>query len=336
MKGTFAKFALLAAVIAAVLFSRALYPSVKSDTLADANSTVSTGTPAGGTPLFILSPTTVSAGGASAAASGTSGGAASSADAGTSGTVSTVALPPHAVLPAVNDAADLVADVGSGVIYDAVNADGRWPTASLAKLMSATIVLDKLDPTTRITITEQMFAADPDELTLTVGGTYTVEDLLHLMLLPSSNVAAEAAATFYGRDAFIAEMNARAAAWGMASTHYDDPSGISAGDQSTADDLMKLAQKIYTQYPEILQVSRTPQYYVTEQNSGQKILIKSINDFAGQPDFIGGKTGHTEQADGNLLSLFRYQGHALLIIVLGSDGRFNDTKTLYDWFKKNF
>ena len=47
MKGTFAKFAFVAPSSSAVLFSRALYPSVKSDTLADANSTVSTGTPAG-------------------------------------------------------------------------------------------------------------------------------------------------------------------------------------------------------------------------------------------------------------------------------------------------
>ena len=117
----------------------------------------------------------------------------------------------------------------------------------------------------------------------------------------------------------MAEMNARAAAWGMANMHFDDPSGISAGDESTANDLMKLAQKIYADYPQILQISRMQQYYITEQNSGKKILIKSINDFAGEPDFIGGKTGHTDQADGNLLSLFNHDGQVVLVIVLGSE-----------------
>ena len=168
-----------------------------------------------------------------------------------------------------------------------------------------------------------MFAADPDEHTLAVGGTYTVEDLLHLMLLPSSNVAAEAAATFYGRDAFIAEMNARAAAWGMASTHFDDPSGISAGDQSTANDLMMLAQKIYTRLSADPRRSRARRSITSRSRIPDRRYSSRASTISrAQPDFIGGKTGHTEQADGNLLSLFRYQGHALLIIVLGSDGPF--------------
>ena len=83
-------------------------------------------------------------------------------------------------LPALSDVASLVADVATGAVYEATNASERWPTASLAKLMSATIVLDKLNPGTKITITESMLATDPTEFTLAVGDTYTVSDLLHL------------------------------------------------------------------------------------------------------------------------------------------------------------
>jgi D-alanyl-D-alanine carboxypeptidase len=66
--------------------------------------------------------------------------------------------------------------------------------------------------------------------------------------------------------------------------------------------------------------------------------VKSINDFAGNADFIGGKTGYTDQADGNLLSIFEYGGRPIFIMVLGiNDGvRFNATQQLYDWFKTNF
>jgi D-alanyl-D-alanine endopeptidase (penicillin-binding protein 7) len=154
--------------------------------------------------------------------------------------------------------------------------------------------------------------------------------------MPSSNVAAEAIADTYGYNNFIAEMNARAAAWGMTNTFFDDPSGLSASNQSTADDFLKLAQIIYNRYPEILETTENQQVYITEQNTGKKVLVKTINDFAGDPDFIGGKTGHTAQADGNLFSVFRYDNHPLFIVVLGTSDRFIDTEKLFAWFKANY
>ena len=133
-------------------------------------------------------------------------------------------------------------------------------------------------------------------------------------------------------------MNARAASWGMTNTHYDDPSGLSAGNESTPDDLLKLAQKIYTNYPQILQITRTPEVTLTEISTGKKIVVKSINDFAGRPDFIGGKTGYTDEADGNLLSIFNYENRPLLVIVMGTsdDDRFDNTLALYNWFVQDF
>jgi D-alanyl-D-alanine carboxypeptidase len=131
-------------------------------------------------------------------------------------------------------------------------------------------------------------------------------------------------------------MNARAAAWGMTNTYFGDPSGLSATNESTANDFLKLAQEVYNHYPQIFTTTRTPQTYITEQNSGKKILVKSINNFAGEPDFIGGKTGHTNEADGNLLSIFSYENKPVFILVLGTDDRFGDTQKLYAWFKANF
>lgn len=318
MDNHLAKFVFLAVMIGAVLFSRMAYQAAIPANLAEVNK-AQLNAAALNVPTLILPSITVSA---------TSGAVSNTAQAHAAPIAANPAAPP--ILPY---AASLVANITTGATYETTNAAQRWPTASLAKLMSATIVLDKIDPATKITVTEPMSAADPQELTLVVGGTYTVSDLLNLMLLPSSNVAAEAVASFYGRDAFIAEMNARAAEWGMADTHFDDPSGISVGDESTANDFLKLAQKIYNGYPRIFQITRTPQATITEQNSGSKITIKSINDFAGRPDFVGGKTGHTDQANGNLLSVFHYGTHAVFVVVLGSDNRFRDTQTLYDWFK---
>jgi D-alanyl-D-alanine carboxypeptidase len=240
--------------------------------------------------------------------------------------------------PSLAVRAALVADLKTGTYFLSENATERWPLASVAKLMTATVALDKLSSAQKITITVDAFNTDLSEKTLHVGDTYTVTDLLQFLLLPSSNVAAEALAQAYGRTEFIAEMNARAAAWGMASTHYADPSGLAVGSQSTAADLVSLAQKLYADYPKILAITRTPQATVTEISLGSKVTVKNINEFSGEAGFVGGKTGYTDQADGNLLSLFLYEGHPIVIVVLGTDDgtRFTDTKALYNWFTANF
>lgn len=240
--------------------------------------------------------------------------------------------------PSLDLTAALVADLETGTRFMSLSATERWPLASITKLMTATVVLDKLSSAQKITITQDDFDVDPSEKTLHVGDTYTVNDLLRILLLPSSNVAAEALADAYGRSQFIVEMNRRAVAWGMENTHYDDPSGLSVGSQSTVADLAILTQKIYTDYPQIFAITRTPQVTLTEITSGDQVVVKSINEFAGQTDFIGGKTGYTDQADGNLLSVFSYEGHPIVIIVLGTsdDSRFANTEALYNWFTINF
>jgi len=246
----------------------------------------------------------------------------------------TGSLPP----PQIADRATLIADLETGGVLYGSNADNRWPLASLSKLMTATIVLDKMDLNQKVTVTPAAVDADPGQTTLQAGDIYTVSDLLYVMLLPSSNVAAEALANAYGRDQFLAEMNARAAAWGMADTHYDDPSGLSVGNQSTADDLLRLAQKIYADYPQILAITRTPQVTIKELGSGRQAAVKSINAFAGRADFIGGKTGYTDEAAGNLLSIFKYENRPVLFVVLGTadDTRFANTLQLYQWFAQSF
>ena len=332
MNDTFGKFAFLAVVVVVIIFAHAAYPPAAGSGFASVN----TAAPRAGSavvPFFVMPQVAVSSANGGPADTATSDASQAPEPSAPSSFTRTGSAPP----PELDDAASLVADLTTGSVLESVNADKRWPTASLTKLMTATIALDKMDPASKITITEPMFAVDPaDETTLAVGGTYTLKDLLYVLLMPSSNVAAEAIADFYGHNAFIAEMNARAAAWGMADTYFGDPSGLSATNQSTADDFLKLAGVIYKQYPAILQTTENQQVYITEQNSGKRMLVKSIDDFAGQSDFIGGKTGHTDQADGNLFSIFRYDGHPVFIVVLGTSDRFIDTQKLYAWFKANY
>ncbi|MDR3582055.1 MAG: serine hydrolase [Candidatus Pacebacteria bacterium] len=242
-------------------------------------------------------------------------------------------------VPSFSSEALLVSDPVNAVDIAVAHTDTRWPTASLTKLMTATVAIDHLSMDTRITVTPQMFAVDPDEKTLVVNGTYTVGDLLHVMLMPSSNVAAEALADYYGHTQFMAAMNDRAAQWGMADTYFDDPSGLSAANESTAHDLASLASHVYSDYPAVLSYTDTPETKITELQSRTKVDVKSINTFAGDADFIGGKTGYIPQAGDNLLSLFRVNGKPVLIIVLGAADtaqRFGDTTMLLNWFTMNY
>ena len=360
MKSYIGKIVFIAGVILVALVSRVFYAKVYA---------TPTGTPTddsanGHVPAFILPSLSavamnndaISPGGdlESGSASGTSlsdaGGSVSAAVApnisASAGTVvpmglvagSTFSRVGTASAPAIDAEAFVVADLTTGTPFLELNANKRWPMASITKLMTASIVLDKLSLTQDVTVTADAFAADPSEKILRSGDVYTVADLLRVMLLPSSNVAAETLADAYGRDAFIAEMNARAARWGMVNTHYDDPSGLSVANQSTPTDLLVLAQKIDISYPQVLAITRTPQVIVTEINSGKQSVVKSINSFAGEADFVGGKTGYTDQANGNLLSLFSHKGHTIFVIVLGTDDseRFANTETLYNWFTANF
>lgn len=327
MSNDFQKFALLAAVIAIVIVSGALYPSLflsGNAPTADAGNASQT---ENNIPILVLPSLTANI---SAQAPADSTGATSS--------VGSFARVASTKVPNVGVSAALIADLGTGSTFLDMNAAGRWPMASVSKLMTAVVATDLLDPNQHVTITEEMTAADPTENILRVGDTYTVSALLRVMLLPSNNVAAEALAQFYGRSAFLAAMNAKAQAWGMADTYYDDPSGLSAANESSANDLLKLAQHIYAGYPQVLAVTRMPQAIVLNLQTNQPVTVKSINQFAGDADFIGGKTGYTDQADGNLLSIFSYEGKPVFIVVLGiNDGvRFDATQELYTWLKTDF
>ncbi len=355
MKNYYGKIAFVVAIVVVGLISRAIYPGIYA--VPEGSSNATTSSSVGIVPQFILPALTLTSVPSETTSSVSPGGDLESG----SGAVSDGAIPdgatgetsvvplgpvPDSVFsrslgmspPSLDLAAALVADAETGARFMSFNATKRWPLASVTKLMTATVALDVLSPVQKITITQDAFAVDPSEKTLHVGDTYTVTDLLRILLLPSSNVAAEALADAYGRGQFIAEMNRRAVAWGMENTHYDDPSGLSVGSQSTAGDLAVLAQKIYTDYPSILAITRTPQVTVTEISSGSQVVVKNINEFSGQSNFVGGKTGYTDQADGNLLSVFSDAGHPIVVIVLGTsdDSRFANTQALYDWFTANF
>lgn len=240
--------------------------------------------------------------------------------------------------PALTAEVALVADpADGGSLYELAPA-ARWPVASLTKLMTAEIVATGMDLNLPITLEPSDFYYGGNELTreLEAGDTYARNDLLRVMLISSSNEAAEAFARVFGRNRFIDAMNARAAQWGLKDTHFSDPSGISAGNQSTANDFKRLALRVYADDPGLLATTKRTSVSVTEQNSRVVKTFSNTNQFAGRADFLGGKTGTTPEAGENLLTFFSYQGHPVMILVLGSADRYGETAKLFSWFTHDF
>src|SRR5260370_32912575 len=120
--------------------------------------------------------------------------------------------------------------------------------------MTAIVTLDaELDPDEPVTVTK----ADVDRLRgshsrLQVGATLTRDEMLHLALMASENRAASALASSYpgGRDSCVLAMNLKAQLLGMTGTRFEDATGLSGRNVSTAQDLAKLVQAAHA-YPKI-------------------------------------------------------------------------------------
>lgn len=208
-----------------------------------------------------------------------------------------------------------------------LNADNRWPAASLTKLMTAIVAWENIDLNKTIRLSKAVILEN-DPLPFEEGEIYKIGDLIKAMIVASSNSAAEVAADDFGQPKFIDLMNKKARELGMSETSFYDPTGISPSDQSTVNDLFKLTRYIYSSRPEIFKISRERQSFITELNSGRKIVFGNANQFPGQTGYLGGKTGTTDAAGQNLISLFSFDKQPLAIIILGSQDRFEEARQL--------
>lgn len=240
--------------------------------------------------------------------------------------------------PKISAIIALVADLKSGDILWSKNLNKRWPIASLTKLITAAYVLKNFDLKTKITIPKYILNNDQTSSTKNIseGDIYLVGDLVKLMLLSSSNEAAEVLANLENRDSFILGMNDLVKEWGLAFTYFADPTGLSVSNQSTGSDLLKIIYKIKEQYPDILRWSVFKTVEIKEISSKKFKKISNIHPFAGAPNFLGGKTGSTSESKQNLISVFSVEGRPVVILVLGSDDRALDTQSILEWFELNF
>lgn len=258
------------------------------------------------------------------------------------GTVINFALPEPARIPAAPPAitarAALVKELKTETKLFEKDGLKRWPLASLTKLMTAVVARENFRPSQRVILSAAAVESVGSAGDFRSGEIFRAEDLINAALVISSNDAAAALSDFYGAREFLEQMKVKAAAIKMNDTVFFDPTGLSVLNQAVIADLEKLVAYIAKNHPAIFEITARPQITITELNSGQDRRLSNNNRFAGRPEFLGGKTGYLEDADGNLISLFTdaERKKQFLIIVLGASDRFEETEKLYQWAKLNF
>lgn len=240
--------------------------------------------------------------------------------------------------PSVTANQYLVADIESATILTASGADERVSIASLTKLMAAVVAAEKLN------FEQRVYAAAPTFVEsliprLRQRSSVSVYSLLQLLLLESSNEAAEVLASTYGRDDFIKEMNNKARLLGMFDSNFADPSGLSSDNQSTPADLLKLARYIYNQRNFIFEITNRGEA-AGVLGGGDFTGLVNLNNASGTEGFLGGKIGETQAAGQTSVSLhevnFGDDTRVVAVIVLGSEARRADVATLLEFVSTNY
>lgn len=214
------------------------------------------------------------------------------------------------------------------------NEEKRWPLASLSKVMTAIIALENLDSEATIEISEVAVATEGVAGGLKPGEKYLVKDLVSAMMVVSSNDAAVALSEGVPEGEFVRMMNEKAKALGMENTYFREPTGLSTLNQSALSDLLLLVRYSWLNYPELFSVSHKSKIYITELNSKKKYLLTNINALVSNNNFVGGKTGYTEDAGQNLISVFTLNNESVILMLFGAEDRVAETEKIIRFLKK--
>jgi len=234
-------------------------------------------------------------------------------------------------------------DASNGKVLWEVNDDQPRPPASLTKILTALVVLQRTGLGDTQTVTDAAYNAPGANTYAKPGWTYSVKDMLWGLLLASGNDMAISLAERVSPDGtvagFVQLMNEEAAALGATSTVMVNPHGMDApGHVSTARDLALLTM-VAMKDPTFATMVGTVQHSIPWDDGQHTHLLVNHNKLLTlYPGTIGVKTGYTNGSGNSLASEATHDGHTLLAIVLNakSPAGYNDSKALYDWGFLNF
>ena len=233
---------------------------------------------------------------------------------------------PPAARPDIREGSAILADLDSGQILYQHAPDQRRPIASVTKIMTALVVLERAGPDDVVTVSpEATFPKDLAGLSalgLRAGERITVRELLYALLLQSANDAAIALAEHVSgsEERFESAMNARARSLGMVDTRFRSPNGLDDRGYSSARDLVTLTREVYATQPEFGRISAT-RFHEVPAPAGRPRSIQNRNVLLWlYPGAFGVKTGYTARAGFCVVAAAQREDRRLVAVVLGSSG----------------
>lgn len=253
--------------------------------------------------------------------------------------------------PKVKAKAMLCVDCSSNKVVLAENEDEPLPIASITKLLTAMIVIDRMDLDKVLKVPWDIKQVPKHRVGVRSGDLLSVKDLLHGMLIESGNDCAEVLARAYphgGRYAFMAEMKKMAVRLGASHTKLYTPSGLDAtvilgrkngreleavrSNVATAEDVALIARHAF-KYPLIRQIAGMKTYTMRTHNPKPRDYRLATNDklLYGKLPVEGAKTGYTNLAGRCIVALFKNQDREHVVVVLNTPKHFKAAEKIYRW-----
>ncbi len=230
-----------------------------------------------------------------------------------------------------SEAAVLMDLDGGGVLFSADPRERR-PIASLTKIMTALLVLERIGADEPVVAGPNATSQPGAELGLQVGEVQPASELLYALMLASANDAGVALAEHVGGtvDRFVSEMNARASELGMEDTFFFSPTGLDDRGYSTAVDVARLTATAL-EFPELRTIVET-KFHNVAAPSGPRRRLQNRNALLWlYPGTLGVKTGLTTAAGYCLAAVAEREDERYLIVLLGEpDFTWNDGAALLD------
>lgn len=231
----------------------------------------------------------------------------------------------------------IVYDINSGVYLYKRNETELLSPASTTKILTALVALESYGLDDVLTV--KTATNGGQVMGLIPGERITLENLLYGALVQSGNDAAYALADNYsgGVEGFVAAMNKKAKEIHLDNSTFTNPMGFDdPGHKMTPIDLTRLAT-VALANKTIAKMVAIPQITVSDVTHTYFHQLKNVNQLLGKIPGVGGiKTGWTEEAGENLVTLVERNGHRVIIVVLRSVNRFNDTEFLINWVFGNY
>ena len=237
--------------------------------------------------------------------------------------------------PQISAESYAVMDARTGEVLFSQKADIPMPIASTTKMMTALVVVEKVDDLDRVvSVDAASCGVEGSSVNLYKGEKISVRDLLYALMLESANDAAHCLAlTVSGSvEEFAKLMNERAVEIGMKNTHFSNPHGLEDAEHYSTSCDMALLWREAMKNQTIRDIVATKTYKIPFGSDGEYRFLSNHNKLLKSYDAcIGGKTGFTKAAGRCLVSVCEKNGIEIITVTLNAPSDWDDHRNIAEY-----